>query len=283
MRYVRFIIYLLCVVTASAKADPFCFALAVTYYEQVYCQLQAKAQTKGLPSFNQFKKNNEVVQASLLKRPAERNGIKLPTPARKVQSPSTAIAPQTFIAPQTMSTKPQANAQRATAIEPKLAPLRSVRAEAKNVSVCELSGNQIRCGNRVFKSMGNKANHRLAKDALATDNKMALPRYQGGELSQHLAKAYVQYIDKMCDIGLCGVTMTYRKFAYLYQDLQSKGLDFPQRFEIMYGFLKKDKATMGVSESSGAPKNLSLDECVAISDMRYICDHQGRNYIFEAQ
>lgn len=57
-------------ISSAANADQFCFALAETYYEQVYCQLQAKAQTKNLPPFNQFKKNNEQVQASLLKRPA---------------------------------------------------------------------------------------------------------------------------------------------------------------------------------------------------------------------
>ena len=61
MRYVWVSISILCVLTASAKADQFCFALAETYYEQVYCQLQAKAQTKGLPSFNQFKKNKTDV------------------------------------------------------------------------------------------------------------------------------------------------------------------------------------------------------------------------------
>ena len=277
MRYASFSIYLLFLLAAGVKADQFCFALAETYYEQVYCQLQAKAQTKGLPPFNQFKKNNEVVQASLLKRSAERNGIKLPTPARKAQ-PSLII-----LAPQKTMTKPQVIAQRVLTNEPDPATLRIVHEEPKNTSGCDFLGNQIRCGSRIFKLLGNRANHRLVKDALSFDNKMALPSYQGGELSQYLARAYAQYIDKMCDIGLCGVTMTYGKFAYLYQDLHTKGLDFAQRFEIMYGFLKKDKATMGVSESSSAPKNLSLDECVAITDARYICDHQGRNYIFDAQ
>lgn len=277
MRYVRFSIYILCVLTASAKADQFCFALAETYYEQVYCQLQAKAQTKGLPPFNQFKKNNEAVQASLLKPPAERNGIKLPAPARKTQPPAAVIAPQKII------TNPHASTQTAIVNEPEAVPMRSVGVESNNISGCQLLGSQIRCGGRIFKSLGNKANHRLAKGALSIDNKMDLPRYQGRGLSQYLAQAYGKYIDKMCEIGLCGVTMTYGKFAYLYQDLHSKGLDFPQRFEIMYGFLKKDKATMGVSESSGAPKNLLMDECIAMTDMRYVCDHQGRNYIFEAQ
>lgn len=276
MRYARFSIYILCVLAASAKADQFCFALAATYYEQVYCQLQAKAQTKGLPPFNQFKKNNEVVQASLLKRPAERNGIKLPAPVRKTQTTAAAIAPPKII------NKPLVSVPKTVANEPESSPSR-ISAESKNSSGCELLVNKIHCGSQVFKLIGNKANHRLAKSALSIDNKMDLPKYQGGVLSNYLAQAYTQYIGKMCDIGLCGVTMTYGKFAYLYQDLHTKGLDFSQRFEIMYGFLKKDKANMGVSESSSLPKGLSLHDCSTLGDARYICDYQGRNYIFEMQ
>jgi hypothetical protein len=275
MRYAWFSISILYLLTASAKADQFCFALAETYYEQVYCQLQAKAQTKGLPPFNQFKKNNEAVQASLLKRPAERNGIKLPV--RQVQPPITTVAPPKII------NRPQVNLPETVVNEPDSRPLRKPVSEPKNILGCDLLAGQIHCGGQVFKLIGNKANHRLANNALSIDNKMDLPRYQGGALSQYLGHAYARYVAKMCDIGLCGVTMTYGKFAYLYQDLHSKGLDFPQRFEIMYGFLKKDKANMGVSESSRVPQGLSVQDCGALTDTRYVCDYQGRNYIFELQ
>lgn len=277
MRYARFSIYILCVLTASAKADQFCFALAETFYEQVYCQLQAKAQTKGLPPFNQFKKNNEAVQTSLLKRPAERNGIKLPVVAHKVQAPIVTTTPTTIV------NKTAVNSPKVAANETAIVPSRTLSAGANGSAECELVANQIRCANQSFKLTGNKANHRLAKDALSNDNKMNLPKYKAGEMGPYLAQMYGQYIDKMCDIGLCGVTMTYRKFAYLYQDLQSKGLDFSQRFEIMYGFLKKDKANMGVSESSSIPKGVSVQDCAQLTATRYVCDHQGRNYIFELQ
>jgi len=277
MRYARFSIYILCVLAASAKADQFCIALAETYYEQVYCQLQAKAQTKGLPPFNQFKKNNEAVQASLLKRPAERNGIKLPAPTRIVASQAATVSPAKI------NNKTQVGVLKTIANEPDATPLRSISVESKNALGCELLAKQIQCGNQSFKLIGNKANHRLANSALSIDNKMNLPKYQGGVLSQFLAQAYGQYIDKMCDIGLCGVTMTYRKFAYLYEDIQNKGLDFPQRFEIMYGFLKKDKTNMGVSEALSRPASLSLQDCAVLTDTRYVCDYQGRNYIFELQ
>ena len=277
MRYAWLSISILCVLTASAKADQFCFALAETYYEQVYCQLQAKAQTKGLPSFNQFKKNNETVQASLLKRSAERNGIRLPLPVR-----TTKPAIMSITSPERIS-KPQVVQPKAVINELNSGAVRNIHSVSAPIEGCELTAKQIRCGDRVFKLVGNKANHRLAADALTGDNKMALPAYQGGELQQYLARAYTQYITKMCDIGLCGVTMTYGKFAYLYQDLQSKGLDFPLRFEIMYGFLKKDKTTMGVSESSSVPASLSLQACAELGDTRFVCDHQGRNYIFDLQ
>lgn len=274
MRYVSFSIYFLLVLAAGASADQFCFALAETYYEQVYCQLQAKAQTKGLPSFNQFKKNDELVQASLLKRPAERNGIKLPAPARKATpSPLTSV---------TQADRSATTRLKAVVNEPAAVPERAV-SESGSGADCMLRAKQIRCGNQVFNLIGNKANQRLAKGALATDNKMNLPRYSESGFSQYLIRAYQQYIDKMCDIGLCGVTMTYRKFAYLYQDLQTKGLDFAERFEIMYSFLKKDKANMGVSESSNAPQGLQLQDCVLLTVARYVCDFQGRNYIFESQ
>jgi hypothetical protein len=275
MRYAKFSIYILCLLAASAKADQFCFALAETYYEQVYCQLQAKAQTKGLPPFNQFKKNNEMVQASLLKRPAGRNGIKLPAPAREVQVQIIPISPSPSV------NKPQVSAAELTKSEPIPEVARKRFSDVEDSAECELLGNQIRCANQSFKLVGNRANHRLVDNALSLDNKMNLPSYQGGALSQYLNQAYGQYISKMCDIGLCGVTMTYGKFAYLYQDLHSKGLDFAQRFEIMYGFLKKDKANMGVSESSNIPKGLSVQDCSPLTDARYVCDFQGRNYIFE--
>jgi hypothetical protein len=158
-------------------------------------------------------------------------------------------------------------------------PVQSV----ENDSVCELQGNRLKCADGNFVLIGNKANSRLAATALSADNKMALPSYQNGALNQYLTQAYRQYITKMDEIGLGGVTMTYRKFAYLYSDLKSKGLDFSLRFETMYSFLKKDKATLGVSESIRVPQGLDAHYCSPLGERFYVCDLQGRNYIFAAQ
>lgn len=281
MRYLWFLVFIVIASTSSAQTGQFCFASAETYYEQVYCQLQAKAQAKGLPAFHQFRKNTEAVQFSLLKRPAERNAIKLPAPARKTDSHNQQPAIP-------LPTKPQQSITSKLVAE-KAPTGKSVVTQTSENSfsaipadgICHFAGKELQCGAQKFYLLGNKANHRLAGSALSPENKMALPNYHDGDLNKYLTEAYLRYIAKMCDIGLGGVTMTYGKFAYLYQDVRNKGLDFSQRFETMYGFLKKDKANMGVSEAVSLPDGISANLCVPLGDRYYVCDHHGRNYIFE--
>src|SRR5690554_5610586 len=67
-------------VSAQSQSQSFCFASAASYYEQVYCELQARGEVKSLPPFYQFKRNDVMTQALLLKRPARRAGIDLPMP-----------------------------------------------------------------------------------------------------------------------------------------------------------------------------------------------------------
>jgi hypothetical protein len=272
MRPTRFSLLILVTLGGGAQADNLCFAVAETYYEQVYCQLQAKAQIKSLPSFHQFKKNDEHVQYSLLKRPAEYNAIKLPSPLKKVVAVSSA-APFGSSAPSFSRhlSEPLITVPRNTNS--------TVMPSFPVDSSCELSGRQIRCVDSTYELQGNKANHRLVIHALDSRNLMVLPKVSAD--SGSLGIAYEKYIGKMCEIGLCGVTMTFKKFAYLYQDLQTKGLDFSQRFETMFSFLKKDKMAMAVNESISVPVGISLAHCSELGDRYYACDYQDRNYIFE--
>lgn len=277
-------------ITPCALADQFCFALAQTLYEQIYCELEVKAQTRGLPSFAQFKKNNEQVQASLLKRPAERNGVKLPLPKRPIakapvewvlQAPATPELkmPATIQSKPTDQSKP---ADQSKLAEPRASPSRIVNQDSINRNSCFLANNKIQCGAETYQLVGNKHNRHLADNVLSDAHKMALPAYESGQgLSEYLSQAYKQYIEKMCAIGLGGVTMTFGKFSILYQDIQVKGLDFVERFELMYKFLKKDKASMGVSEAAQAPAALAIDNCQLLTQARFVCAYQGRNYIFE--
>jgi hypothetical protein len=261
-----------CILSAAANtamAKQFCFAMAESYYEQVYCELEVKAQTKNLPSFEQFRKNDERVQASLLKRLAERNNIKLPSPQLAVVDTSTdrvkiAVTP----------TLPRVNPIRKTELTPSI----SVSSELIG---CTLAIKAINCGAMRYRLIGNKTNLRLASNALSPENFMALPEFHGQAIQDYLPLAYRQYIEKMNAIGLAGVTMTYGKFSYLFQDVQAKGLNFSGRFETMYRFLKKDKATMGVSEAIAMPANVSIGDCQQLTSALIVCAHLGRNYLFE--
>jgi hypothetical protein len=296
MRSLFFLIFIYVCLTQTAFANQFCFAMAETYYEQVYCQLKAKAQTKNLPPFHEFKNNNEAVQALLLKRPAELNGIKLPAPTKKtvvenkkelrVAQPATTVE---------IKEKPEIVEK----IEPAISSVSNVSATDKPVAykieqkeksvlgttsesqTCQLVEKQIDCSGSIYRLLGNKANKHLAEDALSDKNRINFPEKTDEYGVPHLTQLYRHYIDKMCEIGLGGVTMTYGKFAYLYEDLKTKGIDFNSRFETMYSFLKKDKTAMSVSESASMPSGLTLADCDPLTQTRFVCAHAGRNYIFE--
>jgi len=114
--------------------------------------------------------------------------------------------------------------------------------------------------------VGNLSNKRLSKGVLDGKNKMNIPGYQGKSddrqaLAGYLAKAYGQYILKMLEIGLGGSTFTYNKFVYLYYDVSEKGIDFSQRFETMFGYLKQDKKNLAVSEKLPETVYLKKERC----------------------
>ena len=261
----------------QSSAQSFCFASASSYYEQVYCEVQARGEAKTLPPFYQFKRNDATTQALLLKRPAARIGIDLPMPKPVAKKMTAKAAPQQERKlPASVAQKPQPTASQSSA--PK----------TLTSSACQLNGEAMCCGDQQFTLIGNRRNQRLAQGVLEAENKMALPVYHGSTSDQaaidaYLARAYRQYIEKMHEIGLGGVTMTYGKFYFLFFDLQEKGLDFSQRFETMYGFLKKDKATMGVSETLTPDSQLEATDCDPLAEHMWVCSRAGRNYLYLAE
>lgn len=269
---------LVCVVVlllaAECSAQSFCFLSASSYYEQVYCELQARGEARGLPPFYQFKRNDETIQATLLRRPAARIGIDLPTPKKtEVTLPEVATLPSRSVQTKT--------SQSATSLPATLST------ETSSAG-CYLRENIIDCGDSRFQLVGNRLNHRLEQDALTSSNRMDLPSFNGNAQEQqavnlYLSRAYGQYIDRMHAIGLAGATLSYSKFVFLFYDLQEKGLDFSQRFETMYNFLKKDKASMGVSEALNPDASLSLDDCAPLPQSFWVCQKAGRNFVFAAQ
>lgn len=274
---IRYSLLGMALLAGQSSAQSFCFASASSYYEQVYCELQARGEAKTLPPFYQFKRNDATTQALLLKRPAARIGIELPMPkpAAKKITPKSTPQPERKL-PALVEHKPQATTS------PPISP------KTLASSTCELNGETMHCGDQQFTLIGNRRNQRLAQGVLEAENKMALPVYHGSTSDQaaidaYLARAYRQYIEKMHEIGLGGVTMTYGKFYFLFFDLQEKGLDFSQRFETMYGFLKKDKATMGVSETLTPDNQLEAKDCDPLAEHMWVCSRSGRNYLYLAE
>jgi len=271
---------------ASSQANQLCFVSAKTYYEQVYCELEAKGKTQGLPSFGEFKRNNEIVQASLLKLPAERNRIVLPPPKKMPRSVDdmsdspTPVVEKKEIGKKVSATKSVPE----VLIDGSISRKFDKSPSAANTTNCQLTATEIQCASKRYRLIGNKANKRLAEGVLREENKMALPLLQQGQsLNVYVTSAYRQYIEKMCAIGLGAVTMTYARFAYLYEDLQSKNVNFVNRFEIMYSYLKKDKASMWISEKIPVNAQLAMHYCELMSEDFYICAVQGQNYIFELE
>ena len=252
----RLLVILSVSVSGFTQADTFCFAQARSYYEQVYCEVKAAGKGQRLPSFNDFKRNDEIVQALLLKRPAANAGITVAMPKFGGKAPSPG-KPLAAVAPAPRSPLDQ----------------------------CRFAVARIVCGRAQFQLTGNKGNRSLRAGALDSANIMGLPAYNGalgdqGELNRYLLRAYRIYINKMLDIGLGGATMTFGKFAFLFGDLHDKGVDFGERFETMYGFLKKDKRGIGVSESVPANVQLSIADCAPLEKHMIACVGQGRNYIY---
>lgn len=243
-----------CSVGVSANT---CFNFAETYYQQIYCEIKATGKGSGLPSFTDFRRNNEQMQALLLKPFARKAGVAMPMP----QPAKKAIAVSRDI--------------------------EQVAAAQDNFSSCSVSALLLQCAAGDYQLVRNQANNQLATGVLAADYRMNLPRYHGdvsedAAVNAYLVDAYQHYLQKMIAIGLGGSTMRYGKFAYLFADLNSKGMDFSDRFEKMFGFLKKDKRRLNVPVISSIPGQLDLAQCFSLQQF-LLCPLGQKNLVFTRQ
>ncbi|TNE80270.1 MAG: hypothetical protein EP334_03335 [Gammaproteobacteria bacterium] len=242
-------------VSSPVVADDFCLLLAETYHEQLYCELKSAGQGQKLPSLLDFRRNDELTQALLLKRPAAKLGINVAMPKRRIDPVSPPAAP------------------RAAAVKSHL------------TAQCQLQGTNLLCGERRYRLVGNVANSALRAGVLALDNKMNIPAEPAeveahSVLTAYLTRAYRQYLTKMLEIGLGGSTFSFRKFTYLFEDVTSRGLSFSQRFETMFGFLKQDKQRMSVDVRVPDTELLEVRYCEPLDNRLAVCDGGRRNFLF---
>lgn len=249
---------LLCSQTANAKS---CFLEAQSYYEQIYCEVKSNGKGRALPSFTDFKKNNEMTQALLLKRDALSLRIDFKMPARK--NTVTTTKPSTTIA----------------------STLKTRQKTASEHGSCALAQQQIRCGATRFELQANRKNKHLPARALSASNRLELSTFNDNKndaqaFGAYLTRSYVKYLESMQSIGLAGVTMPYSRFYFLFSDLKAKGVDARARFAQMFEYLKQDKSRNAVSEYIEAPAELSINDCAKVNQTLFVCDHHRRNYLF---
>lgn len=263
----------------------FCLLAAENYYEQLYCEVKAQGQGKRLPSFYDFQKNNEQTQAFLLKRPAAKLGIQVVLPQVKQfvyrdQKPvSEKRVGQTIVDNDT-------HIGESVITDHFDSKVGQIAIEASPFDRCVFKAKTIECAGVSYNLVGNLSNNKLSKGVLDRKNKMNIPAYQGkpGDrraVSEYLGEAYEQYISKMLEIGLGGSTFSYNKFVYFYYDVSDKGIDFSQRFETMFGYLKQDKQNLAVSERLPERIHVKKERCDWLRKKTVVCDGGQKNYVYQ--
>lgn len=250
--------YILLLSPVPAVADRFCWLLAETYYEQLYCEVQAAGQGADLPSLLDFRRNNDKIKALLLRRPAARAGIDVAVPADT-----------RLLVPEVVE-----------AAEP--------RKVDSGLDGCQLDHLWLICEGARYLLVSNLGNSRLADGVLKPSNKMRIPVFRGtmddrAARIDYLTEAYQQYLEKMMEIGLGGSTFSYAKFVYLFDDVVAKGVNFAQRFETMFAFLKEDKQRLAVNESQPDSPALQPGQCDRFGRQLVVCNNARKNYLFRRQ
>lgn len=278
-----FIFFLLVCANASAQSKSTCHDIAKSDYEKLFCTLQDKGAGNQLPTFSSFRANTPQLQSIILKRPAQKLGITVPPPAASAPKPTTAVA--------TPNQKPEIQPQAAASVPSPVVARAPEAARSKpaansmNLGSCELHQSSIHCSGNTYKLIQNQANNKLAPGALSPDNRFGLENYRGNRgdksaLNRYLADSYRHYIEKMLHIGLGAATMSYTKFYYTYEQLAEKNEDFAQRFELMYDYLKKDKASMAVKAAYHQQLPDSIQLCQDLSSTIVVCDNGELNWVY---
>ena len=291
-----------------------CVPLADNEYEKIYCELKQRGKARNLPSIYEFRKNPPMTQALLLRKPAAELGIVVIMPERsapeKTPVPGNVPAAAPEVARESVVAQPatprveKKTITHEAALKPhsekqvttKTAAPTAITSSKSEVGshlptgsveisqACQLEQFTLHCAGVTYQLVTDKSNQQLPDDALSDDHKLALPVFHGNpadapELEHYLADAYSRYLQGMLEIGLGSKTMTYTKFANLYDYYAKQHLDFVSRFETMYEFLKKDKATVAVSTRPQLASGFNLQYC-SQQDNLIACDYQKTNYVF---
>ena len=278
------------------QAEP-CQPAPGNEYEKVLCQLKNTGRGEGLPTLYEFRNNPPITQAFLLKKPAERAGIPLRIPERdnaQTVDRQTDLLLTRAAAALDHKEKPAKAAPKPVSVVAVPAPVPApapIKAPAPLVAVepqaavnplasCRLQGFALECAQGRFELVTNRSNQSLAEGVLSEEHRLALPARKNESLDEYLQRAYSRYVEGMMEIGLGASTMSYSKFVHLHEHISAQQLDFVERFETMYHFLKLDKASIGVSTKPVIAAGFTTTWCSDLKPELLACEYGRDNYLF---
>ncbi|ENO14764.2 hypothetical protein J057_05416 [Marinobacter nanhaiticus D15-8W] len=231
----------------------------------MYCEIKAKGGGTTLPSFEDFRRNAPQVQALLLKRPAQRLGIEIPKPAANAMAP-------------TADDEHRSQPEPETAV-PETSPTPA------GMDNCVLKGKVILCSGRIYRLATNQPNSALGEGVLGESNTLALESFSGGlndeaAVRRYLSNAYDRYIAKMVEIGLGGATMSFTRFYNSFHRHETEGVDFAERMESTFRYLKEDKQNLAVSGRLTDELPKRIQECAWAGRAVIVCDDVATNWVY---
>lgn len=275
MNYALILLVTICSLRAmAAKADGQC--QGQTPLEMSYCTLVARGAI-GLPALYEFRNNTAETQYLLLKRPAAKFGITLPTPAPKAK-PATSSPTSPAV-----STANPAKSPKTPTSTPAATPLvRSKIPRPQPTQGCQLVSETISCGGQRFALQWNKPKNALQPEALARSNQLIFPPEpkNSSAHNDYLLSCYALYVHKMLLLGLGNTTLNFSKFAAIYSAAKSEGFDFAARFERMYHFLKEERKTLQPPKGFGHRTPEHMDNCEPINDTLWSCQTAEQHWIY---
>jgi hypothetical protein len=246
--------------------------------ETLYCDLTARG-VEGLPPLYEFRKNPPATQILLLKRPAQKFNLPLPNlPKRAEKKPL-----------ETLPSPPPARASAASVgASPPLAAARASAAstgawqESRGSGTCRIEKEEIVCSDQRFRLQWNLPKSRLPVSALSDANQLLLsrPPARGAPAQAYLQQQYGRYLEKMLLLGLGASTLSFHKFAVIYDEVSGQGVDFADRFKTMYHFLKQDRKTLQPPKGTNFSVPQSLQGCHPVESRWWVCDQGGQNWVY---
>ena len=265
-----------------------CLSQSHSELEKAYCKIQEKKPNNNLPAFDDFQNNPPNMQYLLLKGPARKLNIQLPKPIHSKPPEVTQEIEDQELNTQELIVVKLTPVIRSNIVSPKVLTIEHTQShdKPKKMQDCKLDNLWIRCNEVNYTLVTNKNNSELEEDALSENNKMNIRERNNEELTdtssiKYLSKTYPVYIHKMLSIGLGAGTMSFTKYASVYEASEKNQQNFSERMETMFGFLKTDKRGNTIKSRYDTLLPEDITWCMPLDDTLIVCDNINKNWVYE--